>query len=172
MVRRVVRTTESVRLQQSFEVISLPQNRKFQDFVETKFLADNAVTNAKLAEPSRLVFLYDFSVNGGAAEAITLKGADGNDLTLPGGAIVTNATIVVETAVTSGGSATVKFGTASDDDAFKAATGKATLVADYVVAGTNTIPFKVGAAPEAVTITPSVALTAGKLKIYVEYFEA
>ena len=151
----------------------MAQNRKFQDFVETKYLADDSVTNAKTdgAAVKYLEAVYDFSVNGGAIGSIALNDASGNPLNIPEKAIVINAHIEVETAVTSSGSATVAFGLLANTDAFKAATGKATLVEDYVVGASNDLPLKM-AIPTPVMATVAVAaLTAGKFRIFIKYIE-
>ena len=151
----------------------MAQNRKFQDFVETKYLADDSVTNAKTdgAAVKYLEAVYDFSVDGGAVGSIPMKDAAGVALDIPANAIVINSHIEVETAVTSGGSATVAFGILANTDAFKGATAKATLVEDYVVGASNDLPLKV-AIPTPVMATVAVAaLTAGKFRIFIKYIE-
>ncbi len=151
----------------------MAQNRKFQDFVETKYLADDSVTNAKTdgAAVKYLEAVYDFSVDGGAVGSIPMKDAAGVALDIPANAIVINSHIEVETAVTSGGSATVAFGILANTDAFKGATAKATLVEDYVVGASNDLPLKV-AIPTPVMATVAVAaLTAGKFRIFSKYIE-
>lgn len=150
----------------------MAQNRKFQDFVETKFLADDAVSNDKMnaSAPKHLTFLYDFSVDGGAIGAITLKDNDGNAQGIPANALITNAYISVEQDVTSAGSATVAFGVVANTDAFKAATAKATLVTDYVVQGANDLPLKYSG--DVIATVATAALTGGKFRIFVEYLES
>ena len=152
----------------------MAQNRKFQDFVETKYMANDAVTNAKTDgnQPKHLVFLYDLDELGGTVGSITLTAEDGTAQTLPGNAIVTDASIEMETAVTSSGSATVAFGIVANTDAFKAATAKASLTATALFAGNNDLPLKMGAAPVNVLATvATAALDTGKFRIYVEYIE-
>ena len=152
----------------------MAQNRKFQDFVETKYMANDAVTNAKTDgnQPKHLVFLYDLDELGGTVGSITLTAEDGTAQTLPGNAIVTDAYIEMETAVTSSGSATVAFGIVANTDAFKAATAKASLTATALFAGNNDLPLKIGAAPVSVLATvATAALDTGKFRIYVEYIE-
>jgi len=154
-------------------VIYLAQNRKFQDFVETKYLADDAVTNAKTdgAADKYLEAVYDFSVDGGLVGSVPLNDASGSPLNLPEKAIVISSHIEIEAAVTSGGSATVAFGLIGNTDAFKAATGKASLTLDAVFAGGNDLPLKI-AAPTPVAVTIAVAaLTAGKIRIFIKYIE-
>lgn len=151
----------------------MAQNRKFQGFVETKFLADDAVTNAKVAGPAtkHLTFLYDFDTDGGAIGSITLKDESGTAQSIPAGAIITNAYISVQTAVTSDGSATVAFGLVGNTDAFKAATAKATLAANYVVQGANDLPLTDAVPANVVATIATAALTAGKIRVFVEYLE-
>lgn len=151
----------------------MAQNRKFQDFVETKYLADDAVSNEKTDgnQPKHLSFKYDFSLDGGEIGAITLNNESGLPQLLPENAIVTNATIEIETAIGSTGSATVAFGILGNTDAFKAATGKASLTEDAVFAGSNDLPLKM-AIPTPVLLTVAVAaLNAGVAFINVEYIE-
>lgn len=151
----------------------MAQNRKFQDFVETKYLADDSVTNAKVSPSAtkHLTFLYDFSSDGGAIGSITLKDENGVAQSIPAGAIITNAYISVQTAVTSAGSATVAFGIVGNTDAFKAATAKATLAEHYVVAGANDLPLTDLVPVDVVATVATAALTAGKFRVFVEYLE-
>ena len=161
----------------------MAQNRKFQDFVESKYIAaggvatsdiaDDAITNDKTdgAADKYLEAVYDFSVDGGAQATIPLNDAAGTPIVIPEKAIVINSHIEIETAVTSGGSATVAFGLVGNTDAFKSATGKASLTLDAVFAGNNDLPLKMAAAtPVAVTIA-TANLTAGKIRIFVKYLE-
>jgi len=151
----------------------LAQNRKFQDFVETKYLADDAVSNAKTDgnQPKHLSFKYSFATDGGAIGAITLNDESGTAQLIPQNAIITNATIEIETAVTSSGSATVAFGLLGNTDAFKAATAKASLTEDAVFAGTNDLPLKVAVPTGVLATVATAALTAGVFFINVEYIE-
>ena len=99
----------------------MAQNRKFQDFVESKYIAaggvatsdiaDDAITNDKTdgAADKYLEAVYDFSVDGGAQATIPLNDTAGAPILIPEKAIVINSHIEIETAVTSGGSATVAF---------------------------------------------------------------
>ena len=151
----------------------MAQNRKFQDFVENKYMADDAVGNAETDgnQPKHLSFKYSFADDGGDVGAITLNDESGTAQTIPANAIVTNATIEIETAVTSGGSATVAFGLLANTDAFKAATGKASLTLDAVFAGTNDLPLKVSVDTPVIATVATAALTAGVFFINVEYIE-
>jgi len=164
-------------------VVFLAQNRKFQDFVESKYIAaggvatsdiaDDAITNAKTdgAADKYLEALYDFTVDGGGQGSLPLNAASGGPLLIPDKAIVINSHIEIETAVTSGGSATVAFGIQGNTDAFKAATGKASLTLDAVFAGNNDLPLKMsGDTPVNITIA-TADLTAGKIRIFIKYLE-
>lgn len=161
----------------------MAQNRKFQDFVESKYIvsggvatadiADDAVTNAKTdgAAVKYLEAVYDFSLDGGLVGSIPMNDASGNPLEIPDKAIVINGHIEVETAVTSGGSATVAFGLLGNTDAFKAATAKGTLVEDYVVGASNDLPLKMAAVTPVLATVAVAALTAGKFRIFIKYIE-
>ena len=66
-------------------------------------------------------YVYDFSVDGGAAGAIVLS-SKANKSNIPIGAIITRVTAKVLTALTSGGSATLAWGNGDDADGFSGAT--------------------------------------------------
>ena len=152
----------------------MAQNRKFQDFVETKYMADDAITNAETdaSQAKHLRFLYDFAAVGGAVGAITLTAMDGTALSMPGNAVIRNITYEVVTAPASSGSATIALGLVANTDAFKAAT--AFDNAAYTAASHmhNEVPLKNGPAPLAVLATvATAALTAGKFILHVEFYE-
>ena len=114
-------------------------------------------------------FLYYFAVQGGAQGALTLSG----NSKLPIGAVVTRFWAVVETAVTSGGSATVAFGTVTDADAFLAATAKASLGACITIGGGPAAAHVQVAVANDRTVNATVAtadLTAGKIRCFVEFW--
>ena len=151
----------------------MPFNRYLNKVIRTEHLQADSVGNEQTDanQPKHLTFLYDFSVLGGAAGALTMTAEDGSVQSIPGGAIITNAHAEVETAVTSGGSATVALGIIANSDAFLGATAKGSLGADVVLNTANDLPLKPGvAAPVLVTIA-TAALTAGKIRLYVEYIE-
>lgn len=122
-------------------------------------------------EPAKRVayFEYDFSRDGGAVGDIDLRG-DG----IPEGAIVTDGKIHVQTAVTSGGLATVALKLLSAEDVL-AATAKATLSANAIL---DVVPVRTAAtsirnttAGAKVVATVAVeALTAGKFVVALEYY--
>ena len=142
----------------------MAQNRKFQDFVETKYvaagaiatadLADDSVTNAKTdaLQAKYLSFLYDFASQGGAISAITLTDLGGVAQSAPGNAVIRNITYEV--------------------DAFKAATAFDNAAYTAASHPHNEVPLKIGPGPLPVLATvATAALTAGKFILHVEYYE-
>lgn len=131
-------------------------------------------------------YVYDFSVDGGAASAVTLSDKAGYDA-IPIGSIILGVHAKVVTTVTSGGSATVEWGNGGDADGFSGtAIAKATLVANYVVnhsmnaaallwdnTNDNDVPYYVAdAASGAFKMIANVAaLTAGKIVFMVTYLK-
>ena len=175
----------------------MPQNRKLQNFVESKYIAaagvesadmadnsvvtdaiqNDAITNAKtdVHHLKTVKLQYDFAQEGGdhLAPFIPLRAATTEQAELPDKAVCVAAYLEILTAPTSGGSATIKIGTQSDDDAFLAATAisNAAFNANKITSLTNTLPFKALAA-EPINITiGTAALTAGKFNLYIEYYE-
>lgn len=63
------------------------------------------------------VYKYDFAVDGGAVSTIPLTIKDGVNL-LEAGLVIEEVQVYVQTAFTSGGSATVTLGNSVDDDGF------------------------------------------------------
>lgn len=113
------------------------------------------------------VFEYDFAKHGGAVGDIALAAQ------IPSGAIVTRGMVHVVTAVTSGGSATVALKLVGTADVL-AATAKASLTAgallDTVPVGTAATAIKT-TANTGLTVTVAVAaLTAGKIRVHLEYY--
>lgn len=80
-------------------------------------------------------YVYDFAVDGGSQGEIFLSSKD-NKAPIPNGALITEVWAVVETAVTSGGSATLAWGNDDDPDGYSGtAIGKASLTANAVFNG-------------------------------------
>lgn len=125
-------------------------------------MAFGAAPNARHTQE----FLYDFAVQGGSTGAIDLGD-------LPLGAVVVNAVGVVETACTSGGSATVILGTTDDDNGFVASVAVAALTANSThgnsVAANQPITNDAASRDVVMTIG-TAALTAGKIRWVVEYY--
>ena len=113
-------------------------------------------------------YVYDFAVDGGLVSTIELSAKAGYKQ-LPLGAIVKNVYAVVETAVLSGGSATVAWGNTDVDGYSGTAKAKAVLIADAAFTGNGTlIPSVVVDGAFNVSIAVA-ALTAGKVFFMVEY---
>lgn len=113
-------------------------------------------------------YVYDFAVDGGAVSTINAKGN-----MLPLGAVVTSVQAVVETAFTSGGSATLSIGDTSSVTKYAAATAVGSLVDKFLVTAAG-VPNQVGAANEQqiVFAIATAAMTAGKLRVAFEYYMA
>lgn len=123
-------------------------------------------------QPKRntIVAEYDFVTDGGAVGQITLRGD-----TLPSGAHIDQASIIVETVPTSGGAATISVDSeaAADLNAADAIAG-----APWSTAGVKKADGMVAAnagvkttADRAIKITiATAALTAGKFKVVVGYW--
>ena len=116
------------------------------------------------------VGLYSFATDGGAVGDITLRGD-----TIPSGAIITDVLIHVDTALTSGGAATValKAESAADLNAADAISGApwSTTGAKRGDLDADTAPVKTTAARSIVATVGTAALTAGKFSVYVTYLE-
>jgi hypothetical protein len=113
---------------------------------------------------------YEFALDGGAVGDITLRGD-----ALPSGAIITDALLHVDTAVTSGGAATlaIKVESAADINAADAVAG-----APWSTTGAKRADFTATSAPikttnirNIVATVATAALTAGKFSVLVHYVE-
>ena len=123
----------------------------------------NGLENRKYAT----YFAYDFAKEGGAVGDITLRGGS-----LPAGAVVNNVIVDVQTALTSGGAATValKLKDAADIKAAAVLTSYTAGVKAGVPNGAASNAVKT-TANGGVIMTVAVAdLTAGKLVVALEYF--
>ena len=123
---------------------------------------------------------YDFSKSGGAVGAISLRqpvtaGTPGGitKIYIPKNAIVTNCVIDVVTTVTSGGSATLAFGTGQSTTDLLAATGKSSFTAGSLLActpvDTAATMIKMTADQSPVLTVATAALTAGKINVHIMY---
>lgn len=120
-------------------------------------------------EPRKYVweFEYDFAKEGGAVGTINLRGGK-----VPVGGLVTDGKIFVETAMTSGGAATMSLGINSAVDIL-AATGKASF---SLAALLDVVPIRTAATSIRVITTAKLvygtvataALTAGKFRVMLE----
>lgn len=80
---------------------------------------------------------YDFAVDGGSQGDIVLSDKAGKN-PIPIGAIITDVTAYVKTAVEGTGSSTVAWGNDDDEDGYSGATvAEATMVANYVHNGST-----------------------------------
>lgn len=116
-------------------------------------------------------YTYDFAVHGGAVGQIDLATAAKS--LLPVGAVVTGVHYKVVTAFTSGGSATVAIGDVGSGARYLAATAynNGAYAVDNVAAAAIGVPMNITAANNgkfAITVA-TAALTAGKVKFFVEY---
>lgn len=113
---------------------------------------------------------YDFAVDGGAVGDITLRGD-----TIPSGAIIVDALLHVDTALTSGGAATVAIKTegAADINNADAISGApwSTTGAKRGDFTATTAPIKTTAVRNIVATVGTAALTAGKFTAIVWYVE-
>jgi hypothetical protein len=118
---------------------------------------------------------WDFSQDGGAVGSLDVFEA-GSDI------VITHFHSSVQTACTSGGSATLKVGTSGDDDAFMTTTqgAVASLTAGAVVLplaiegtpNTLSVPVKLASGSKVVMAIGTAAMTAGKVKFVIEYIKA
>tara|TARA_R100000005_G_C4987343_1_gene195378 strand:- start:1308 stop:1799 length:492 start_codon:yes stop_codon:yes gene_type:complete len=152
----------------------MPQNRKFQKFVSTERLADDAVTGAKIlagtiattdlayTPAQSLTFRYEFDSQGGAVGAVTLTDTAGGAQQLPAGALVTSAVIKSSAALSSSGSATLALGITGTATAFKTATAfnnAAYAGSDAVTAASS--PVYVSSATNVIGTIATAALEGG-----------
>jgi hypothetical protein len=119
----------------------------------------------------RAVALYDFDIDGGTVGDIPLRG----DSTIPAGAILVDSLIHVDTAVTSGGAATlaIKAESAADINAADVVSGApwSTVGAKRGDLTATSAPVKTTVARTLTATVAVAALTAGKFTVIVEYVE-
>jgi hypothetical protein len=122
---------------------------------------------------NRVRAVYDFAVNGGVQGTIVLRAK-----AIPKGAIVTGGTIVVDTAVTSAGSATVAVQVEGAGDVV-ATTAKASwttgvknvLPADTTGSITAATKVKTTAVRDISIVIATADLTAGKFHVILDYID-
>jgi hypothetical protein len=128
-------------------------------------------------QPMQFTYEYDFAVSGGAVGDIDLVNKGMNALSVD--TVITGFTIYVETALTSGGSATITMGNSADRDGyavdFFAAAAAGAVIRGGEQAGAlvwdDTNDHEINYKPaSAAASVPSVsvgtaALTAGKFKV-------
>lgn len=115
---------------------------------------------------------YDFAVDGGAVSTIALRGSGALGSQIPSGAVITGGYVEVDTAVTSGGAATVAITSEGAGDLVAAAavsgapwstTGRKSIVP----AATGATSVKTSAARTLSATIAAAALTAGKFRVVV-----
>lgn len=110
---------------------------------------------------------YDFAVDGGATGVITLS-SKANEVTMPVGAIRKATHVLVQTALL-GASASAKVGTTASDADFAADAAVATYSLNALFNDTTPVVVSATSGDCLLTIAGG-ALTAGKLKVLVEYY--
>lgn len=113
-------------------------------------------------------FEYDYDKEGGAVGDITLDRGD----KLPEGAIVTSGVVHSQTAVTSGGSATIALKLNSSGDVLAAtaiSNFTANALLDVVPDGTASNMVRISSAKYLTMTIATAALTAGKFVVALEY---
>jgi hypothetical protein len=119
--------------------------------------------------------VYNFATLGGALANIVCPDDQGNPILIPFGALIKRSYTYVQTAVTSGGAATIGISSGQAANDLLAQTGKASFSLNALVDGIPT-----GTMATAVLITtvggvvpyilPAVAtLTAGAFEVFIEY---
>ena len=137
----------------------MPRNVKF----DAKFMRDVNM------EMQTLKVSYDFSVDGGAVGAITLKDAFGDAAYLPDNAVIVGAWVEGMTDLTSGGNATVALGYTGSAAALLAATGK--THATWDVGSVTALALSKTTAKSSILATvATAALTAGKFDVMIHYY--
>lgn len=142
----------------------MAQNRKFQDFIGNDYTDGEQLKS--------LVLLYDFTVSGGAQGAIALTDLNGNAVTIPANAVITNCVSDVLIPFTSGGSATVALGLTGNTDAFIAATAFNNAAFVGTDAQNNEVPVKPATAVSVLATIATADLTGGKMRLIIQYHES
>jgi len=114
------------------------------------------------------VATYDFSVDGGSQSSITLESA----LAIPADAVVTAVIADEQTALTSGGSATLVLKAGSTSLTGAIAFDSGFTGADSLALDSSASAIKVSAASTLVLTIGTADLTAGKVVFLVEYVQS
>ena len=163
----------------------MARNRKLQNLIENKYMADNAVGNAELKDDAvtqnelgayqtkTMAFVFGSDISQRDVGAHALEGPTGAQA-LPDNAVVTGYHVDVLTPLASSGSATIALGFATDGAPnVKAATAfdDATYVAATQKGGVPATSKKLTAARPLLATVATAALTAGQMLIYIQYVE-
>ncbi len=145
------------------------------DTGELVFDNKKVIVAAQMPVNGRLTkkFIYDFAVGGGAVNPQNLPDDSGAVAVIPADACIISAHYEVITALTSGGAATVAMGYTTAASGFLAATAydDGVLVIDTFAAANVNPPIKVTAASSIIFTIGGATLTAGKVAIYVDYYQ-
>jgi len=117
---------------------------------------------------------YDFAVDGGTVGTKILRAGDGAGNSIPAGSVITGGYIEVDTAVTSGGAATIAVTLEGAGDlvaaaAVSGAPWSSTGRKDIVPTGTGSTTVKTSTARSLNAAVAVAALTAGKFRVVVFY---
>lgn len=117
-----------------------------------------------------LTAVYDFSTLGGAIGTLNLLDMDGNAAVLPAGAIITNCTFDVITALTTSASGTMAINSEGAGD-LKAALAAASWTGKLagIPVGTAATWVKLTAQRQIQATIATGAITAGKFYAFIEY---
>jgi len=110
---------------------------------------------------------YDFAVDGGATGVFDLS-SKANKADLPVGAIRKSAHVLVQTALVGVG-ASAKLGTTASDATFAANAGVGTYSLNAIFNNTTAVAVSAASGADCVMTVAGAPLTAGKLKVLVEF---
>jgi hypothetical protein len=129
---------------------------------------DQAKYQSGLGEVQMARVIYDYAVDGGAAEEITPV----QNCLLPNNAVIIGGTINSTTAVESAGGANITIGTSagSSASALLGSTAKGSLTLDALINAVPVLATPVKLTDKGrVTVTPDAVLTAGVIEIVLFY---
>ena len=144
-------------------------------WIKNRFLRDGAVSPEKLDSKMRKTIKveYEVTADGGSTGSKTLKDLENAAAAIPAQACIIGAHYEVIVPFTASGAATIALGYSGVTNAFKGATAfnHADYAEDSFKAATNSVPIKVTAEKSILLTIAGGTLTAGKMHIWVEYFE-
>lgn len=116
-----------------------------------------------------LTALFDFSVSGGAVGSYLMTDEQGRPVSVPANAIITSLMTDVITSFTSSGSATVAI--SADNTSLLAATAYNDAALTGVDAQSIS-PTKITSEKQLTVAIATAAVTAGKMRVFVEYVQS